>query len=306
MIRIKPLLYGMGLGVILCTLYFMTLIPKTDYAKGFSAIKEAIIMATTVKPETFTELYFENHTQLPDKVTRLQKYSFSFTIHNLEYQDMEYPYTVYLQRDNEKTILTQGSVSLKHDESKTIQDTVGPFKNLRTKIVVELTNKNQIISYWLDKADKTSPTSTPSPSPTPLPSPTPTPTPITVLPSPVIPSTLPVIAMPSIIQPKKDTQPCFYPHRPLPFLINPSNNIINISFKIDNPKNIYSIISYEVYMNTNGQITQIDNNQINLKQNKAKTITKSYSLTNPISLFKNFVKLPTDNNYLYFNIKLIQ
>lgn len=295
MIRIKPLLYGMGLGVILCTLYFMTLIPKTDYAKGFSVIKEAIIMATTVKPETFTELYFENHTQLPDKVTRLQKYSFSFTIHNLEYQDMEYPYTVYLQRDNEKTILTHGSVSLKQDESKTIENTIGPFKNLRTKIVVELTNKNQIISYWLDQADKT--------SPSPI---TALPSPIVVLPSSVIPSTLPVIAIPSMVQPKKDTQPCFDPHRPLPFIINPSNKTINFAFKINNLKNIDSIISYEVYMDNNGQITQIDNNQISLKQNEVKTIIESYPLTNPISLSKNFVKLPTDNNYIYFNLKLIQ
>jgi len=31
--------------------------------------KEALILATTVKPETFTELYFEDHLSLPNKVT---------------------------------------------------------------------------------------------------------------------------------------------------------------------------------------------------------------------------------------------
>ena len=33
------------------------------------SVKEAVILATTMKPETFTELYFEDHLYLPNKVT---------------------------------------------------------------------------------------------------------------------------------------------------------------------------------------------------------------------------------------------
>ena len=52
--------------------------------------KEALILATTVKPETFTELYFEDHLTLPNKVTLFKENNFKFTIHNLENKDMVY------------------------------------------------------------------------------------------------------------------------------------------------------------------------------------------------------------------------
>lgn len=139
------------LGALFVILIFLlTLLPKILGPKNVSAIKEAITLATTKKPETFTELYFENHTQLPTKIEKGKEYSFSFTIHNLENQDMVYPYTVYLQRDNVKTTIFQKIVTLKKDEYKTIEETVGPFKALRTMIGIELTDKNQNIDFWMD------------------------------------------------------------------------------------------------------------------------------------------------------------
>jgi hypothetical protein len=54
------------------------------------SVKEALILATTVKPETFTELYFEDHLSLPNKVTLFKEDNFKFTIHNLENKDMIY------------------------------------------------------------------------------------------------------------------------------------------------------------------------------------------------------------------------
>jgi hypothetical protein len=270
-IRIEILILVALFGFILFKVY-----------KSNPAIREAIVLATTVKPETFTELYFENHTQLSDTITRWQEYPFSFTIHNLEYKDMEYPYTVYLQRDNEKIILSQGSVSLKQDEYKTIEDTVGPFKDLRTKIVVELTNKNQIISYWLDGTYNTIQAK------------------VTPQPEQVV-----------VTQSKQTETPLkiytqLYFKGQLPYIVTPQNKTISFSFAIQNFKNKDSIIPYEVYMDNNGQIIQIDRNQISLKQNEVKTITESYTLTNPINQAKIFVKLPNENNYIYFNLKQIQ
>jgi len=85
------------------------------------SIKEAIALATTHKPETFTELYFENHIDLPKTINRWQQYSFTFTIHNLEYKDMDYRYVVYLERDNEKTTLSLTNNNLGENVFKKIR-----------------------------------------------------------------------------------------------------------------------------------------------------------------------------------------
>lgn len=148
--HLKPFLYGTGVGLILCGILLLTNLPKAQLAKNFVAIKEVIALATTRKPETFTELYFEDHINLPKTITRWQQYTFSFTIHNLENRDMEYPYIVYLQRDLQKIIIYQGSVYVKNNEFKSIENTIGPLKNLRSKIVVELVDKNQIIDFWME------------------------------------------------------------------------------------------------------------------------------------------------------------
>jgi len=44
--------------------------------------------------EPLTEVYFENHTTLRANIFPNQFYNFSFTIHNLEYQDMAYNYNI--------------------------------------------------------------------------------------------------------------------------------------------------------------------------------------------------------------------
>lgn len=123
-------------------------------ANSVPKVKEAIVLATTVKPETFTELYFEDHSNLPKAIIRRKEYSFVFTIHNLENRDSDYPYTVYLQRDDQKTVIDSGSVFVRNNEYSSIEKTVGPLKNLRSKIVVELLNKNQLISFWMEEQNE--------------------------------------------------------------------------------------------------------------------------------------------------------
>ena len=113
-------------------------------------IKEAVVFATTAKPETFTELYFEDHTNLPKTIKKDEKYSFIFTIHNVEYKDIEYSYVVYLQTNDQKTILDQGKFNLKDNEFKSVKEDFTLLENLRSKIVVEIINKNQNISFWMD------------------------------------------------------------------------------------------------------------------------------------------------------------
>ena len=125
------------------------------------------------KPELFTELYFQDHLGLPGKVKPNQRYSFAFTIHNLEHQDMDYPYEIYILQDSEKQYLDKNSVSVKDNETMTIQQGFALSEPVaRAKVVVELTDKpdftleepvpgykiglnnadnNQQIGFWIEK-----------------------------------------------------------------------------------------------------------------------------------------------------------
>lgn len=117
-----------------------------------NSVKEALILATSVKPETYTELYFENHLSLPNKVTLFKKNNFKFTIHNLENKDMKYPYEVYIDINGEKKIIYINSVFIKNNEYKTITaDFIITIPIQRAEIVVNLINKKQQINFWIEE-----------------------------------------------------------------------------------------------------------------------------------------------------------
>ncbi|GAH75447.1 unnamed protein product [marine sediment metagenome] len=112
--------------------------------------KEALILATTVKPETFTELYFEDHLSLPNKITLFKENNFKFTIHNLENKDMVYIYEVYIDVNREKQMIDKNSVLIKKNEYKTItEDFTITVPTQRVKVVINLIGKNQQIHFWM-------------------------------------------------------------------------------------------------------------------------------------------------------------
>jgi len=114
-------------------------------------VKEAIVLATTKKPKTFTELYFEDHLNLPGKIEIGKGQSFKFTIHNLEYRDTTYKYEINAVDDKEDVILSSGSATLSHDEYKTINESfVSATASGRTKIEVLLVDQNQSIDFWME------------------------------------------------------------------------------------------------------------------------------------------------------------
>lgn len=123
-------------------------------ANSVPKIKEAIVLATTVKPETFTELYFEDHINLPKIILPHENYNFTFTLHNLEYKDMEYPYVVYLETASKKIILDQGVIGVKDGGYQSVKVDFGPLKPIRMKIVVELVNKKQNIIFWMEEQNE--------------------------------------------------------------------------------------------------------------------------------------------------------
>lgn len=116
-------------------------------------VRETMVLATTQKPETFTELYLENHLKLPKETTTDKVHTFTFTIHNLEYQTVIYPYEVVIQKENGEIIdLIVNQVELKHDETKQIPVNY-VFKQPvdRAKVTVNLKNKDQAIHFWVGK-----------------------------------------------------------------------------------------------------------------------------------------------------------
>lgn len=120
--------------------------------------RQTISLATRIKPENFTELYFEDHTLLPIKIKQkntnsvvkpVDSYTFKFTIHNLENKTMKYTYEVYILDPN-KVVFDQGEVDIQNNASKTIDETFYmPNIYPRTKIVVNLIDKNQQIAFWM-------------------------------------------------------------------------------------------------------------------------------------------------------------
>lgn len=72
--------------------------------------------------EPLTELYIENHTDLPQNVFLNKSHNFSFTTHNLEYQVVDYEYTINAYDVNGTLIsnIGYGEFALGNNYSQTI------------------------------------------------------------------------------------------------------------------------------------------------------------------------------------------
>jgi hypothetical protein len=99
--------------------------------------------------EHFTELYFENHLNLPKQIIAGRQIDFSFTIHNLEGQMMDYPYAVYFVSDSGEIItISDSAITVADGEYKTIPetytlDTLAPSG----AVYVDLVQKKQDIHF---------------------------------------------------------------------------------------------------------------------------------------------------------------
>lgn len=106
------------------------------------------------QPETFTELYFTDHLNLPKEIELETPYSFEFSVHNQEHQDFTYTYEVTTNNQESTQVIVEGLFFLEHNEKKTIPVTFQispPFE--RIKITVNLVNKNQPIHFWVEQEE---------------------------------------------------------------------------------------------------------------------------------------------------------
>lgn len=117
-----------------------------------TSIGTSIVQATAVKPETFTELYFSNHTNLPSKIDTGKIYSFAFTVHNVEAKQMDYKYIVFMQSKNSKELIDTKSIELQNNQTTTISESFELASPVtQAEIVVRLINKDQQIDFYVNK-----------------------------------------------------------------------------------------------------------------------------------------------------------
>jgi hypothetical protein len=109
------------------------------------------------QPERLTELYFAKPNNLPSTYIPGVSQTFGFTVHNLEYRNTDYTYQVVEenQADTQTVTLQQGSFWLRQNHYKTVTENVA-LSDLgsRVKIVVNLSNVNESIDYWVSEVTK--------------------------------------------------------------------------------------------------------------------------------------------------------
>ena len=73
------------------------------------------------KPERLTELYFTNSSNLPAVYTPGQQQTVSFTVRDIEYRTTKYTYTINQTNNSTDSALTQGSFTLKQNQSTVLK-----------------------------------------------------------------------------------------------------------------------------------------------------------------------------------------
>jgi hypothetical protein len=105
--------------------------------------------------EHLTELYFLNPNTLPATYQTGQSQTVTFVVHNLEGKPVTYSYKIVSTNGNEQllTVFTQGSFRL-NDGQYTTKMAIIHFTDIgqHAKVVVELTNVNESIDYWINRS----------------------------------------------------------------------------------------------------------------------------------------------------------
>jgi hypothetical protein len=113
---------------------------------------ELVTLDLIPKPEKLTELYFNNNENLPSSATRNQMVSFTFVIHNLETTDYQYVYDVSVNANGTKYVVDSGIVLVKNNQYYVKNETFDLINSsVSQEVVVELTNKQQSIDFWIGK-----------------------------------------------------------------------------------------------------------------------------------------------------------
>jgi len=118
-------------------------------------ISRQLTLATSRQPEPFTELYFAEPQDIPQKAVVGQKLNISFVIKNHEAKDMAYTYRLYFTDAQNTTFFGDYQVDVPADRSQTItQEVTVPAGQGRGSLGVQLINKGQSVHFWLEREQK--------------------------------------------------------------------------------------------------------------------------------------------------------
>jgi hypothetical protein len=115
-----------------------------------SIYNELITLDLIPKPEKLTELYFNDNANLPNSVTSNQTVSFAFVIHNLEATNFQYTYDVSVNANGTRHIVDSGNVLVKNNQYYVKNEKINLIHSTGSQeVVIELTNKQQSIDFWI-------------------------------------------------------------------------------------------------------------------------------------------------------------
>jgi len=117
-----------------------------------SVYNELMALDLIPQPEKLTELYFNDNANLPASATSNQVVSFEFVIHNLETTDYQYVYNVDVITNGTRHTVDSGSILVKNNQYYLKSEKFNLMNSLGSQeVVVELTNKQQSIDFWIGK-----------------------------------------------------------------------------------------------------------------------------------------------------------
>jgi hypothetical protein len=115
-----------------------------------SIYNELVALDLVPKPEKMTELYFSDPASLPSSAISNQVINFAFVIHNLETTDYQYVYEVSVNLNGTRHIVDSGNVLVKNNQYYVKNEKFNLMNSPgRQEVVVELTNKQQSIDFWI-------------------------------------------------------------------------------------------------------------------------------------------------------------
>lgn len=131
-----------GVIVVVVTLIFLN--SNRDFISN-----ELVAFDLLPRPEKLTELYF-NTVDLPVSVTTNQEIRFAFVIHNLEMTNYRYSYVVSVNTHGTRHIIDRGAVLVQSNQYYVKNEKLLLVQSLeRRNVIVELTNKQQSIDFWI-------------------------------------------------------------------------------------------------------------------------------------------------------------
>lgn len=101
------------------------------------------------EPEPLSELYFEDHINLPKNFQPGVPQTLRFTIHNIEYKPMKYTVDVSARIGDKLTPIQSGTVLLAHNAFETLKQDVTLTEATRTAVLISL-DSGQKIQVWMD------------------------------------------------------------------------------------------------------------------------------------------------------------